>query len=124
MGALHDGHLSLVRAAIANADEVIVTLFVNPRQFNSPEDLAGYPRTEARDAAKLKDLGSPLLYAPEPGEMYPDRFATTISVSSFENALCGYFRPGHFDGVATVVAKLFLQTGRTAHSSEKRTSSN
>ena len=111
MGALHDGHLSLVQAAKAGADRVIVTLFVNPRQFNSPADLAAYPRTEGEDAVKLAPFGVDLLYAPGPGEIYPDGFATTVSVAGLSEGLCGAFRPGHFDGVATVVAKLLIQTG-------------
>ncbi|MBB6414036.1 pantoate--beta-alanine ligase [Mesorhizobium sangaii] len=111
MGALHDGHLSLVRAALQKAERVIVTLFVNPKQFNSAADLAAYPRTENQDAAKLAPLGAQLLYVPDAEEMYPPGFATTVSVSGVREGLCGAFRPGHFDGVATVVAKLFLQTG-------------
>ncbi|KRB29894.1 pantoate--beta-alanine ligase [Mesorhizobium sp. Root172] len=110
MGALHEGHMSLVRAALAKADRVIVTLFVNPKQFNSTADLVAYPRTEHDDAARLAPLGAHLLYAPDAADMYPDGFATTISVSGVSDGLCGAFRPGHFDGVATVVAKLFLQT--------------
>ena len=111
MGALHEGHLSLVRAAFERADRVIVTLFVNPKQFNSAADLAIYARTEEQDAAKLAPLGELLLYAPDAAEIYPDGFATTVSVHGVvSEGLCGAFRPGHFDGVATVVAKLFLQT--------------
>jgi len=111
MGALHEGHLSLVRAALANTDRVIVTLFVNPKQFNNAGDLAAYPRTEKEDAAKLAPLGAHMLYAPDGAEMYPDGFSTTVSVSGVSEGLCGAFRPGHFDGVATVVTKLLLQTG-------------
>jgi pantoate--beta-alanine ligase len=111
MGALHEGHLSLVRAALEKADRVIVTLFVNPKQFNSAADLAAYPRTEVEDAAKLAPLGAHLLYAPGAAEIYPEGFATTVSVGGVSEGLCGAFRSGHFDGVATVVAKLFLQTG-------------
>ncbi|RUM99764.1 pantoate--beta-alanine ligase [Pseudaminobacter arsenicus] len=111
MGALHEGHLSLVRAALKKADRVIVTLFVNPKQFNSAADLAAYPRTEEDDAAKLAPLGAHLLYAPQAAEIYPDGFSTNVSVNGVSDGLCGAFRPGHFDGVATVVAKLFLQTG-------------
>ncbi|RWD49586.1 MAG: pantoate--beta-alanine ligase [Mesorhizobium sp.] len=111
MGALHEGHLSLVRAALERADRVIVTLFVNPKQFNSQADLAAYPRTEDEDAAKLAPLGAHLLYAPDGFEMYPDGFATTVAVNGVSEELCGAFRPGHFQGVATVVTKLFLQTG-------------
>ncbi|MDQ6436253.1 pantoate--beta-alanine ligase [Mesorhizobium sp. LHD-90] len=111
MGALHEGHLSLVRAALERAERVIVTLFVNPKQFNSAADLAAYPRTEESDAAKLAPLGAHLLYAPDAAEIYPEGFATAVSVCGVSEGLCGAFRPGHFDGVATVVAKLFLQTG-------------
>ncbi|MER8402553.1 pantoate--beta-alanine ligase [Mesorhizobium sp. M1348] len=111
MGALHKGHLSLARTALQKADRVIVTLFVNPKQFNSAADLAAYPRTESEDAAKLAPVGAHLLYVPDAADMYPAGFATTVSVSGFSEGLCGAFRPGHFDGVATVVAKLFLQTG-------------
>ncbi|GAB4358310.1 MAG: pantoate--beta-alanine ligase [Oricola sp.] len=111
MGALHAGHLSLVRAALENTDRVIVTLFVNPKQFNSAADLAAYPRTEEDDAAKLTALGAHLLFCPGGEEMYPAGFSTTISVSGVSEGLCGAHRPGHFDGVATVVTKLLLQTG-------------
>lgn len=114
MGALHAGHLSLVEAGLAAADRVIVTLFVNPKQFNNPGDLAAYPRTEEDDARKVAGAGGHLLYAPGPGEMYPAGFATTVSVTGVSEGLCGAFRPGHFDGVSTVVAKLFLQTGADA----------
>ncbi|UCI31788.1 pantoate--beta-alanine ligase [Mesorhizobium sp. B4-1-4] len=111
MGALHEGHLSLVSAALAKADRVIVTLFVNPKQFNNAQDLAAYPRTEHDDAAKLASVGAHILYAPDAADMYPQGFATKVSVSGPSNGLCGAFRPGHFDGVATVVTKLFFQTG-------------
>ncbi|MEI9420768.1 pantoate--beta-alanine ligase [Mesorhizobium sp. Cs1299R1N1] len=111
MGALHEGHLSLVRAALAKADRVIVTLFVNPKQFNNADDLAAYPRTEHDDAAKIAPVGAHILYAPDAADMYPQGFATTVSVSGVSEGLCGTFRPGHFDGVATVVTKLLLQTG-------------
>lgn len=111
MGALHEGHLSLVRAALEKTDRVIVTLFVNPKQFNSAADLAAYPRTEHEDAARLAPLGAHILYAPDGGEIYPEGFATTVSVSGVSEGLCGKHRPGHFDGVATIVTKLFLQTG-------------
>ncbi len=111
MGALHPGHLSLIAAARAGADRVIATIFVNPRQFNNPEDLAKYPRTEDRDAGMLVAAGVDLLFAPPPEVIYPEGFATTISVARLSEGLCGVHRPGHFDGVATVVAKLFLMTG-------------
>lgn len=111
MGALHDGHLALVRAARAAAARVVVTLFVNPKQFNNAGDLASYPRTEKDDAAKLAPLGVDVLYAPDAEAMYPAGFATTVSVAGVSEGLCGAHRPGHFDGVATVVTKLLLQTG-------------
>ena len=110
MGALHEGHLSLVRAARARADRVIVTLFVNPKQFNSAQDLALYPRTEREDAAKLAGTGADVLYGPEAETIYPAGFATTVSVGGPSQGLDGDARPGHFDGVATVVTKLLLQT--------------
>jgi pantoate--beta-alanine ligase len=111
MGALHEGHLSLVRRALAETDRVIVTLFVNPKQFNDASDLAAYPRTEESDAEKLKPLGAHVLYAPGAAEMYPSGFQTKVSVSGVSEGLCGAGRAGHFDGVATVVSKLFLQAG-------------
>jgi pantoate--beta-alanine ligase len=110
MGALHEGHLSLVREARARADRVIVTLFVNPRQFNNPADLAAYPRTEREDAAKLEGHGADLLYVPDGDIMYPPGFATSVAVSGLSEGLCGASRPGHFTGMATVVTKLFTQT--------------
>ncbi|WP_062228331.1 pantoate--beta-alanine ligase [Aureimonas frigidaquae] len=110
MGALHEGHLSLVERARAETDRVIVTLFVNPRQFNSAADLAAYPRTEGEDFERLVPAGAHILYVPDPEEVYPPGFATTISVGGVTQGLCGAFRPGHFDGVATVVAKLLLQS--------------
>lgn len=111
MGALHEGHLSLVRAAQADCGRVIVTIFVNPRQFDRAEDLAKYPRTEVADAALLAPMGVDLVFAPDPAEVYPDGFCTTISVAGLAGRLEGQHRPGHFDGVATVVAKLFGMTG-------------
>ena len=111
MGALHDGHLSLARAARAGADRVIVTIFVNPRQFNNPADLEKYPRTEDSDAALLAPIGVDAVFAPPPAEVYPAGFSTTVSVAGVSAGLCGAGRPGHFDGVATVVTKLFGMTG-------------
>lgn len=113
MGALHDGHLSLVEAAKRDCDRVIVTIFVNPMQFNNPEDLENYPRTEHDDAKKLERFEIDVLYVPDGDEMYPEGFASTVTVSGLTDVLCGAHRPGHFDGVATVVAKLFLQTSAT-----------
>lgn len=110
MGALHAGHLSLVDEAKKHADRVIVTIFVNPKQFNNPDDLDKYPRTEEDDAAKLAPYGIDALYVPTPDQIYPDGFATNVSVSGLTEDLEGAHRPGHFDGVATVVAKLFLQS--------------
>ena len=110
MGALHEGHLSLVRAAREGADRVIVTVFVNPRQFSNSEDLAKYPRTLEADAALVAAIGADVVFAPEPSEVYPPGFATTVSVSGVSEPLEGIHRPGHFDGMATVVTKLFGMT--------------
>lgn len=110
MGALHQGHLSLVRAAKAACDRVIVTIFVNPKQFNNPDDLENYPRTEEDDARKLESFAVDAIYVPDGDTMYPAGFATNVSVGGLTDMLCGAARPGHFDGVATVVTKLFLQT--------------
>jgi pantoate--beta-alanine ligase len=108
MGAFHEGHLSLIRAARAACDEVVVSLFVNPTQFEDPADLAAYPRDQARDAAAAAELGADVLFAPGPEEMYPDGFATTVRVEGLSDVLEGAERgPGHFAGVCTVVAKLF-----------------
>jgi pantoate--beta-alanine ligase len=113
MGALHDGHLSLVAAAKAACDRVIVTIFVNPKQFNNPADLENYPRTETEDARKLERYGVDALWVPDADQMYPPAFATTVSVAGLTDVMEGAFRPGHFDGVATVVTKLFTQTSAT-----------
>ncbi|PPB82327.1 pantoate--beta-alanine ligase [Albidovulum inexpectatum] len=114
MGALHDGHLSLARAARAQSDRVIVTVFVNPMQFNNPDDLAKYPRDEERDLALLDAEGVDVMFAPGPDEVYPEGFASKVSVAGVSEPMEGQFRPGHFDGVATVVTKLFgmTQAGR------------
>ena len=115
MGNLHEGHLSLVREGLARAERVIVTLFVNPRQFNSAADLAAYPRTEVSDAARLESLGGTMvLFAPDGDEMYPPGFSTGVTVTGVSEGLCGAGRPGHFDGVATVVTKLLLISGADA----------
>lgn len=113
MGALHDGHLSLVEAAKKTCNHVIVTIFVNPRQFNSEEDLQNYPRTEEADARKLSRFGIDALYVPDGPQIYPEGFATTVSVAGLTDVMDGVHRPGHFDGVATVVTKLFTQTSAT-----------
>jgi pantoate--beta-alanine ligase len=110
MGALHEGHLSLVRLARSKADRVVASLFVNPAQFAPGEDLEAYPRDEQRDAALLAAAGCDRLYAPDISQIYPTGFATTITVSGVAEPLEGLLRPGHFAGVATVVAKLLIQT--------------
>ena len=109
MGGIHDGHLALVRAAKEGCDRVVATLFVNPKQFGPSEDFATYPRDEARDARLLAEVGAELLFAPGMEEMYPEGFATRVSVSGVTEGLCGAHRPGFFDGVATAVCKLFIQ---------------
>ena len=109
MGALHDGHLALIAAAKAKADHVVASIFVNPRQFAPGEDLARYPRREANDATLLKDAGVAILWAPDAAMMYPQGYATQVQVGTLGDRLCGATRPGHFAGVATVVAKLFNQ---------------
>ncbi len=110
MGALHDGHLSLVRAARAACDRVIVTIFVNPRQFNNAEDLAKYPRTEEADAILLGPIGVDAVFVPNGAEVYPADHVTTVSVADLSQPLEGAYRPGHFDGMATVVSILFNMT--------------
>jgi pantoate--beta-alanine ligase len=112
MGALHDGHLSLIRRARAECDVVVVSLFVNPTQFNDPSDLSAYPREESRDAAMAADLGVDYLFMPSQAEVYPPGFATTVSVAGLTDRLEGAHRGrAHFDGVATVVTKLFNMVG-------------
>jgi pantoate--beta-alanine ligase len=108
MGALHDGHLSLIRAARAQAGEVVVSLFVNPSQFNDPDDLANYPRDEERDAQLAQEAGADILFAPPPEIVYPPGFSTEVRVGgALTETLEGYHRgPGHFHGVTTVVTKL------------------
>ena len=106
MGALHAGHLALVDAARASADRVIASIFVNPLQFNDPADLERYPRQEKQDQALLEDAECDLLWMPTAGQFYPDGFATSVRVAGVSEQWEGAHRPGHFDGVATVVAKL------------------
>jgi len=107
MGFFHDGHLSLMRLAAKHADRVVVSLFVNPSQFGPEEDFETYPRDFDRDCKMAEREGVAVLFAPEPSAMYPDGFQTVVSVTRITRGLCGADRPGHFDGVATVVVKLF-----------------
>ena len=110
MGALHDGHLSLARAGKRECERVITTIFVNPKQFNNPDDLKQYPRTEEADVALLSTVGVDVVFIPQPEDVYPEGFITTVSVGGVSEPLEGRMRPGHFDGVATVVTKLFGMT--------------
>ena len=107
MGALHDGHLALLRAARVRADAVILTIFVNPTQFGPSEDLAKYPRDEAGDLARARSAGIDLAFCPETAAMYPPGSQTFVEIRELQQPLCGASRPGHFAGVATVVSKLF-----------------
>ncbi|MDI1230261.1 MAG: pantoate--beta-alanine ligase [Methylobacter sp.] len=107
MGNLHSGHLALVDAAKKKADRVVVSIFVNPTQFGIGEDFETYPRTEAEDRQKLSACGADLLFQPAVSAVYTSDAKTVVSVSGLSEGYCGAFRPGHFDGVATVVCKLF-----------------
>src|SRR5947207_13548064 len=109
MGALHRGHLALVEAARRDCQRVVASLFVNPKQFGPREDFAAYPRDEAADLAKFREGGVDLVFAPPVEEMYSPGFASNIRIAGISESLEGAHRPGHFDGVATVVAKLLLQ---------------
>jgi pantoate--beta-alanine ligase len=111
MGFFHEGHRSLMRAARADTDFVVVTLFVNPTQFAPTEDLGAYPRDPAGDAAAAEAEGADVLFAPDTEEMYPEPPLTTVHVADVSEGLCGSARPTHFDGVTTVVAKLFAMVG-------------
>ncbi len=106
MGALHDGHLALVRDAVRRFPQTVVSIFVNPAQFGPNEDFARYPRDLDRDRQLLAEAGCRAIFAPAAGEMYPDGFQTWVEVTELEKYLCGPHRPGHFRGVATVVLKL------------------
>ena len=111
LGALHEGHLSLVRRALEEADRVVASVFVNPTQFAPGEDFEAYPRDEAHDAELLASAGCHLLYAPSPDQVYPPGFSTTVTVAKVSEPLEGERRPTHFAGVATVVSKLLIQAG-------------
>ena len=107
MGFLHEGHLSLVREAKTCGDVIVVSIFVNPMQFNQSSDFDTYPRDEARDERLLEELGTAVLFMPPPSEIYPKDYQTAVEVEKVSQPLCGAVRPGHFRGVTTVVAKLF-----------------
>jgi pantoate--beta-alanine ligase len=107
MGAFHEGHLSLFRAAREECDAVVVSLFVNPAQFDTPEDLERYPRDQARDAQLAEDAGIDILFCPAVEELYPSGYQTWVEVEELSRPFEGVFRPGHFRGVATVCCKLF-----------------
>ena len=107
MGFLHEGHLSLVREAKNRGDVVVVSIFVNPMQFNQASDFDKYPRNEDQDERALEALDTDVLFMPPPAEIYPDGYQSAVEVEKVSQPLCGAFRPGHFRGVATVVAKLF-----------------
>lgn len=108
MGALHDGHLALIRASSVENTINVASIFVNPMQFGPQEDFAKYPRDMDADIAKLKQERVDILFMPDPASMYPKGFSSSIDVGDISTKLCGAYRPGHFDGVATVVAKLFI----------------
>jgi pantoate--beta-alanine ligase len=107
MGYLHDGHLALIRASVSRCDVTVVSIFVNPTQFAPNEDLTSYPRDLSRDEALCRDAGVAIVFAPGAAEVYPPGYQTFVEPGELAKPLCGVFRPGHFRGVATVVAKLF-----------------
>lgn len=107
MGALHEGHLSLIERAKSECDHVIVSVFVNPTQFNDPNDLAKYPRPIEQDVELLRKAGADAVFLPQPEEIYADKYRFKVTENEFSKKLCGASRPGHFDGVLTVVLKLF-----------------
>lgn len=109
MGALHEGHISLVKAVQTKCDAVVASIFVNPKQFGEGEDLDAYPRTLDADAAMLEAAGSDIIWAPKASEIYRPGFATRVEVDGLTSDFCGSARPGHFDGVALIVSKLFNQ---------------
>jgi pantoate--beta-alanine ligase len=109
MGALHQGHMALVRAARAGCDRVVASIFVNPKQFAPTEDLGSYPRRQAADLEMFRSAGVDLVFLPAVDEMYPPGFATLVRVGGLTEGLCGAYRADHFDGVTTVVAKLLIQ---------------
>ena len=120
MGFFHEGHLELMKRARAECDLVVVTLFVNPTQFGPAEDYEAYPRDFERDRALAEGVGVDYLFAPEAEEMYPEGFQTSVSVERLSKVMCGAARTGHFDGVATVVAKLFnIITAHKAYFGQK-----
>jgi pantoate--beta-alanine ligase len=108
MGALHEGHLSLVKAAQKTCDRVVVSVFLNPTQFNDPKDLEKYPKTLEQDTEKLRAQGVDILFTPKTIDLYPDNYRYRLNENLFSHQLCGKSRPGHFDGVLTVVMKLFM----------------
>ena len=114
MGALHDGHISLIRSARKENDEVVVSIYLNPTQFDNNDDFDGYPRQLNEDIEIIRKENADVVFAPSTGEMYPDGFCTHVTQDKLTDALCGRVRPGHFNGGATIVTKLFniIQPGR------------